>query len=230
MLDGRWSTRHTRFDGNLGGLAIPSPIETGASATRLETWAACPHTYLVRHLLRVEPVEQPEDALQLSHLDRGNLIHRALESFVDDAIAHHRIPAVGQPWSPEDHARLRKMAAALCDEAEADGLTGRDLFWERDRPKVLADLDRFLFEDDRHRSATGAVPIAAELAFGIGDAEPLHFPLTDGRTIALRGKADRVDRAADGAQPPQSEERQPEVKFFFALFKYRVTHQVVLKV
>lgn len=198
-VDQRTSARVTRFDGNLTGLAVPSPVHQGSSASRLEAWAKCPHGYFVRHILRVEPVEQPEDALQMTPLDRGNLVHEALERFIEEARAHARVPAVGAAWTAEDHQRLQAIAGELCDEAEADGLTGRRIFWQRDRGKVLADLDRFLSVDDAHRAATGALPTATELAFGIDGAEPLAFPLPDGRTVPLRGKADRVDRTPDGA-------------------------------
>lgn len=194
----RWSHEITRFDGNLAGLPIPSPVGRGASATSLESWAKCPHGYFVRHLLRVEPVEAPEDLLQISPLDKGNLVHHALEAFLDDAITAGRVPPPGTPWSPEDHDRLDAIASGLCDEYEAEGLTGRHLFWQRDRAKILADLHRFLDEDHAHRAATGVTPLATELPFGIGAAAPLAFPLPDGRTVPLRGKADRVDRDADG--------------------------------
>lgn len=197
-VDQRWSDRLTRFDGNLTGLPIPSPVDRGASATSLESWAKCPHGYFVRHLLGVQPLEQPEDVLQITPLDKGNLVHAALEAFIEDALQHGRVPGVGDRWTDEDRERLAAIATGLCDEAEADGLTGRSLFWQRDRGKILADLDRFLTEDDVVRNGSGAVPHATELPFGIGDNPPVAFPLTDGRTVPLRGKADRVDRSDDG--------------------------------
>jgi hypothetical protein len=150
-------------------------------------------------VLRVEPIEAPEDVLQITPLDKGNLVHAALEAFIEGAMAEGRLPAVGGAWTPEDRARLAEIGGRLCDEAEADGLTGRPIFWQRDRGKILADLDRFLTEDDTLRNATGASPAATELPFGIGDHPPVAFPLADGRTVPLRGKADRVDRHPDGS-------------------------------
>jgi hypothetical protein len=197
-VEARASAALTRFDGNLAGLPVTSPTERGTSATALEQWAKCPHGYFVRHLLGAKPVEQPEDLLQISAIDKGNLFHLALERFVDEALAEGRVPAPATPWSEQDHHRLQAIGAQLCDEAEAGGLTGRSLFWQRDRLKILADLDRFLREDDTHRAATGASPIAAELAFGRGTELPFAFPLPDGRAVPLRGKADRVDQATDG--------------------------------
>ncbi|MFN8018421.1 MAG: PD-(D/E)XK nuclease family protein [Acidimicrobiales bacterium] len=198
VVRSRWSTALTRFDGNLAGLPIPSPADRGASASQLEAWASCPHAYFLSYVLGVDPVEQPEDALQINALDRGSLIHEALEAFILEAIAQDRVPPPGRPWTAEDHERLEEIAAERCDAAEARGLTGRTLFWQRDRLKILLELDLFLLADDAHRAATGAVPIAAELPFGRAGRAPVAFPLPDGRTIPLRGLADRVDRAPDG--------------------------------
>ena len=59
----RASTAFTRFDGNLGGLPVPSPAGDDAvvSPTRLEHWAISPFDYLMEHILRVEIPELPEE-------------------------------------------------------------------------------------------------------------------------------------------------------------------------
>jgi RecB family exonuclease len=194
-IDARTSSRVTRFDGNLAGIAIPSPVDQGASATSLESWAKCPHGYFVHNVLRVRPIEQPEDVLQITPLDRGTLVHQVLEDFIAEAIATGRVP---DAWTDADHDRLQALADACCDQYEAEGLTGRPIFWERDRGKIIRDLHRFLHEDAIARRATGAAPIATELPFGSDGIDPLAFPLDDGRTVPLRGKADRVDRTPDG--------------------------------
>ena len=168
-VDARWSTTVTRFDGNLAGLAIPSPLDRGTSATSLETWAKCPHGYFVHHILRVDPIEQPEDALQISPIDQrqpGPPRPRDVHSRPPSPTSGSRRPASRGPRPTTSGSR--RSPRVLCDTAEAEGLTGRSLFWQRDRGKILADLDRFLHEDDTHRAATGATPVAAELAFGIG--------------------------------------------------------------
>lgn len=199
VVDERGSARLTRFDGNLAGLPVPSPVDAGTSASRLEAWAKCPHGYFVRHVLHIEPVEQPEDDLQITAIERGNLIHLALERFLQAAIDEDRVPAVGASWTDDDRRALAAIGLDLCERAEALGITGRPIYWERDRGKILADLDRFLTEDDRWRAATGARPIATELPFGLDGTEPLAFPLPDGRHVPLRGKADRVDAHPDGS-------------------------------
>lgn len=200
VVRGRRSERFTRFDGNLDGLCVPSPVHRAVSATALQAWAACPFAYLARYVLGVDEIERPEDRLQISPTDRGSLVHEALERFVLEALSEGR-PAPGEPWSPADRNRLRTIAEEICADYEARGLVGRAIFWGRDRRAVLADLDRLLELDSAHRRAHRSRPIAAELAFGLRDAAlgTVELAIADGRSVAFRGKADRVDLAADGA-------------------------------
>jgi hypothetical protein len=92
------------------------------------------------------------------------------------------------------------IARELCDEYEQRGLTGRPLFWRRDRARIVRDLDRILVSDSTHRAAYRTHPVAAELAFGLrGSAlAAVPVPLADGREVWFRGKADRVDEGEDG--------------------------------
>jgi RecB family exonuclease len=198
----RRSARFTRFDGNLAGLAVPSPVATATSATRLERWAGCPFAYLVHDVLGVEAVENPEDALRITPLDWGNLVHGALDRFMGEVLARpvDERPAPHEPWPATDRARLAAIGEELCADYEARGLTGRPVLWRRDRVRILADLQRFLTEDDRDRRERGSHPLATELAFGLRgstvDAVPIELP--DGRQLRFRGKADRIDVADDG--------------------------------
>ncbi len=203
VVAGRRSSAFTRFDGNLSGFAVPSPIDTATTATRLERWAACPFDYFVQDVLGIATVENPEDSLQISAMDKGNLIHKALEEFVLAVLARPLAeqPEPDQRWTADDHARLRAIGEQLCQSFEALGLTGRPIFWRRDRRRILVDLDRFLDEDDKVRRQHRTRPIAAELSFGLRASPCGAVPLTlaDGRVLWFRGKADRVDRSDDGS-------------------------------
>jgi ATP-dependent helicase/nuclease subunit B len=201
VIAARRSATFTRFDGNLSGLRVPSPVDQVTSPTRLERWARCPHLHLVEDLLRAAAVENPEDELMITPIDKGNLIHEALERFVTEVLARparHR-PAPHEPWTADDHRRLEEIGAALCDRAEALGLTGRPIFWRRDRKRILDDLAEFLLRDSAHRARTGTSPVAAELSFGFEGLEAVALPLPDGRRLRLRGRIDRVDVATDGS-------------------------------
>ena len=195
LLGARRSGEFTRFDGNLGGLPIPSPVTTSTSATRIQRWAACPFDYLLTEVLGVEPVENPEEALQLSALDWGSLVHEALERFILEVLARDAPPSPDDAWSDADRARMTEIGDEVCAEYEARGVTGRPVFWRRNQVQIHRDLQRFLTADDLNRREKRTRPIAVELGFGMSHstvgAVPIALP--DGRTLHFRGMADRVD-------------------------------------
>ena len=190
VIRGRRSAGFTRFDGNLAAVAAEIGRPPRTSASRLQTWAKCPHDYLLRYVLDVQPIEEPASLLEISALDRGSLIHGILEDFVRDAIvADHPLDG----WGPDDGTRLAQLAEEHCTAYEAEGRTGRDLFWRRDKTLILADLDRFLVEDDA-RLREGCRPLEAEHPFG-----GLPVALPGGYVLEVGGKVDRIDRGPDGS-------------------------------
>jgi ATP-dependent helicase/nuclease subunit B len=199
VVRARRSRAFTRFDGNLAGVAVPSPLDEVVSSTRLESWAACPFAYFVRHLLGVDPIEVPEQQLTITAMARGALVHEILELFVGDVLARspERQPSPDQPWSADDHRLMRRLAEQVCSDYEARGLTGRAVFWRSERSQILALADRFLLADDRRRLAERSRPVAAELRFGFdhdgGPVDAVSMRLPDGRVLRFRGAADRVD-------------------------------------
>jgi RecB family exonuclease len=203
LTNNRAGPAFTRFDGNLSHLAdrlqaiSPAAQERVTSPTRLQTWAACPHAYFMDSVLRVEPVERPEAIMQLAPIDRGSLVHEVLDRFLAGELARS---GAGRPWTDDDRSRLHAIAEEECDRAEARGLTGRRLLWHRDRRLILAELDAFLDADEEFRASGIAETLATELAFGMPESVGPAFELQlgDGRVVRVRGKADRVDRRADG--------------------------------
>ena len=196
----RWSSALTRFDGDLPGQAVPHPTNPGriVSPTALEDWATCPHGYFVGRLLRVEPLESPEEIVQISPIEIGNLVHEALDRFFTEQSDAGAVPSGTERWAPDQRAALDGVARKVADEFEARGLTGHRLLWQQQRARILADLQRLLDDDDALRARTGRRQVRSELTFGMAGAEPVEIPLPDGRTIRFRGAADRVDRAGDG--------------------------------
>jgi RecB family exonuclease len=199
----RASERFTRFDGNLAGVAVPLPgtADAAVSPTRLETWARCPFDYLMEHVLRVEVPELPEEVYELSPLEKGSLVHEVLDRFLAEVLTRPGgPPAPGEAWTAADRTRLREIGESCCDEYEARGVTGRRVFWQRDRARILDDLDRFLARDANLRDTEQATTLATELRFGLPGADhpAVAIPLSDGRVVHVRGAADRVDRTADG--------------------------------
>ncbi len=203
----RLSRQLTRFDGNLAagdlrGAALPHPTDDDqvTSASRLEAWAGCPHAYFMRHILRVEPIDDTEDDHRISPLERGSLVHRILERWLTEAIADGAVPAPGDPWSERRRARLMAVGHEECDLLAARGLVGRQLYWGYDRGQILADLVRFLDFDDDQRAGHRSRPAAAELGFGMPQSPggPVTIGIGDGRSLRIRGSIDRLDATDAG--------------------------------
>src|SRR5262249_40997070 len=181
VVSARSSDAFTRFDGNLGERAQLRlrDADRSVSPTRLEQWVRCPHAYFMRYVLHVEPVERPEDIFQLTPLDRGAMVHDILDEFFREGAATRE--------------RLFAIAERACVDAEARGITGRALLWDRDRRMLMAELDAFFSADGAYRRERGARTIATEFAFA-----DVAVALSDGSQLMLRGKIDRVDRIGEG--------------------------------
>ena len=187
LLVARNSDAFTRFDGNLAHLSSelasrgPSAATAIVSATRLQSWAACPHAYFMQYVLGVDVVERPEDITQLLPLDRGTLVHAVLDRFVRAG------------GGLADTELLHQLVDEECDRLEARGLSGRRLPWRRDRRAIHAELEAWLRADARLREDSGLVTVATEHRF-----DDVVVALSDGRTLRMRGAVDRIDRAEGG--------------------------------
>ncbi|MGB2696123.1 MAG: PD-(D/E)XK nuclease family protein, partial [Dehalococcoidia bacterium] len=187
----------SRWDGFVDAQPALRPSdERPASPTALQNWAACPFRYFLGNVLYVAETEQPEDALSITPLDRGNLVHSALETFIVEAPPR---TSPEQPWDDDERALIRRIGERICDEFEAAGRTGRRLLWRLDRDRILSDLTGFLDADEAMRKKYGVVPAQAELVFGRRDRSPVIVTLASGSQVAFRGRIDRVDRAPDGS-------------------------------
>ena len=203
----RMSPRLTRFDGNLSAgdlrgtaLAHPAGGSETTSASRLEMWAGCPHAYFIRHVLRVEAVDDADDEHRISPLERGSLVHRILEHWLAEAIAEGAVPPPEARWPESWRAHLLAVGEEECDRLAARGLVGRRLYWDHDRRQILADLARFLEFDDERRAHYGSQPAAVELGFGMPDSAsgPVSVEIGSGRSMNVRGSIDRVETTPHG--------------------------------
>jgi RecB family exonuclease len=198
LREARASDLLTRFDGDLSGLDLPDPAGgSPVSPTALESWSRCPHAYFVQRLLRVSPLETPEEQLTISPIELGNLYHQTLERFFIEQDAHGAVPGGSTRWSAAQRAGLRRVAVEVADDLAVRGQTGHRLLWRQELAGVLARLDQFLTFDDDLRAATGRRQVRAELEFGMNGQPPVPVPLRDGRTLLMKGSADRIDRAGD---------------------------------
>ena len=197
MIGGRASEVLTRFDGDVSGHDIPGPAGAGqvVSPTALEAWARCPHAYFVQRLLRVEPVEAPEDLVEISPVEAGSMIHEVLDRFFTQQSRAGAAPAAGQRWTAAQRAELGRMVAEVAAEFEGRGVTGHRLLWGQERNRIAGDLQLMLDDDDLLREQTGRVQMRSELSFGMAAAAAVPLRLPDDRQIWFRGSADRVDQA-----------------------------------
>ena len=154
-------------------------------------------------LLRAAPVENPEDNLMITPLDKGSLVHAALEEF----LLRGARPAGRRPARRRTTLDGNRPCAAAPDRRRPSATSTRPrassaarIFWTRDRRRILADLDHALTHDSAHRRTHGTAPIAAELGFGfVGESlDAVEVTLPDGRVLRVRGRIDRVDVGADG--------------------------------
>jgi ATP-dependent helicase/nuclease subunit B len=182
VVRARRSGDFTPFDGNVTAVAGPRLLDRRFSATRLQTWAACPHAYFGQYVLQVEPVEEPERRLNIDPADKGSLFHEVVDEYVKEVIAG---------GGGED--RLMAIFEKTCADYEARGLTGRGLLWRGEKERLRADLETFLRKDDE-RLADGVRPRRTEQRFS-----DLVVTLSSGRSIRVAGSIDRVDDAPDGS-------------------------------
>src|SRR4029079_14665830 len=140
--------------------------------------------------------ERPEELIQLSPLEKGNIVHPTLEQILGELREQERL---GRPWSAEQRTRLHEILAEQCDDIEARGLGGKRLLWERARRELDAQLAVLLDFDGGYRTEHGADTLATAFAFGRDGSHPaVEIPLSDGRAVRIVGSIDRVDRFADG--------------------------------
>jgi ATP-dependent helicase/nuclease subunit B len=145
------------------------------SVTEIETWLADPYAIYARHVLRLMPLDPLE--LGADALDYGNLVHRALESFLKN---------VGAAW-PADAERL--LAEAMDQALLAAGVRPALAAWWA--PRLYRIAEWVAAEEKRRRAIAPPALIVAERKGEWSLDVPGGFKLV--------GKADRIEVRADGS-------------------------------
>ncbi|MDO8364096.1 MAG: PD-(D/E)XK nuclease family protein [Actinomycetota bacterium] len=198
MLQARQSALLTEYDGDLSGVQVEALGERPVSPTRLEAWVACPHAWFLQHVLGVEPVEQPDEQLQITPRDRGTLVHAALDRF-HALVLSGELPQPGpQGWTPTHLAALLQCFQMEAQQMQQQGVVGRVAFWQAEQARQRHELQEWMRHDSEHIANRGAQVIASEHRFGFDQSPPAVIPLPDGSVVRLRGSVDRIDRCADG--------------------------------
>ncbi|HEX3703802.1 MAG TPA: PD-(D/E)XK nuclease family protein [Vicinamibacterales bacterium] len=184
MRPARSPRGEARFHGDL------PPLPPRAwSVSALETYLGCPFKFFAQHLLHLE--EDPDDEEVMDPRRQGQFVHKVFEEFFrtwqakgGGAITPANLDAANALFTSEVDRLIDRLPAAeaglertrLLGSPAAAGLGDAVLRMEAERP--VAVVERLL----EHR-LTGE--FAIETAGGT-------------RTVALKGKADRVDLLADG--------------------------------
>lgn len=158
---------HTAAEGSIGILGDLA-IESTTSASKIETYAACPAKHFFAHGLRARPVDTGE----VMPVDVGNILHNAAEFYINDGAPEP--DGVVEDIFRRCLAEYKKVKGVDCDPKYADML--------------LKETRLLLTEINRHISAGSYKPVAAELEFNYTGAMTAN-----GKSVALKGKIDRVD-------------------------------------
>ena len=161
--------------------------QSSASISRIERYAACPYSYFVRYGLR--PAERREFVYQAD--ERGIFFHAVMQRYAELASAYREWPNL-----PDEEIEaivtdaVEEQKTAWKDGPLEEDEVGRRLGREYER---MVRRGAWLFT--RHARQGHFSAAQAEVRFGPGGTlPPLMLRLSDGRTVALQGVIDRIDR------------------------------------
>jgi RecB family exonuclease len=214
----RWSRHLTPYDGLIAfsprdGVAAdvaaevrrkldPVTADRPVSASRLAAFSRCGFQYLLQHVLRLEPAQEPEERKRLDPIERGSVFHEVAERFLRERRERAELPVRD---TPETRARLLALADERLGALVAGSPPRFTVLWDRVRAQFHATVLKWL---EREAAAAGdAVPAYFEVGFGMARAgapgephrkEPLEIDLGDGRALRVSGQIDRIDQRPDG--------------------------------
>lgn len=159
------------------------------SATQLEAYGRCPFAFFAKYALGVrqtDVVEDEEGARYMGavmHSVLGRVYGRLVSEFGDEAL------------SSVNADRARGIVADECEKELLPGETAqRGILRGRAREMAATLSDYVVWEMKQNRKAP-RVPLRMEQGFGVYGADsPVVTLQSEGRTIKLRGRIDRVDR------------------------------------
>jgi ATP-dependent helicase/nuclease subunit B len=169
---------------------LPQKLEkplTSLSVTRFRDYLACPYRFYLRHVLKLEAIE--DDAAELDGAAFGDLVHRVLASFGrSDEAKDVRTSSDGTKIASYLDHKLDEVAAARFGKKQA-------------RPAVMLQVEqlrlrlRAFAEWQAQRAGEGWRLVFSE---DIEDQRKLakHWPV-DGKPFTLEGRIDRIDYHED---------------------------------
>ena len=182
------------WNGNLTEPGLLKKTETlignRFSASKLETYRACPFKFLVSYVWQQQSPEEAEE--NLNPMQRGNLLHKVLERF----IRQHLGETLQTARQEELQRELDGIFAETWQEFAEQGLLYAGDFWQHDKELQRLLLHRWLGSEIIYSETGGLRPVCTEKEFGRKDAGLVPLDI-NGRRILLNGKIDRIDKAGN---------------------------------
>jgi RecB family exonuclease len=160
-----------------GDKAVPlvPPIKRRFRVTELDEYLTCPYDYYVRHVLKIEPLEEVTE--DISPAGRGSKVHAILRNFY----AQWR-----GPLTAGNRDAARRVLFSLAEEAfrhEADTFRNR-----REKALFLRVMAERFLDAEVEFWKQGLRPGYFEL-----DIKSFAITLSDGTEVELHAKIDRID-------------------------------------
>lgn len=210
----RWhDPRFGAFDGDLSNQkgVVARLLQAWAkrplSPTKLDSYAKCPWQFFAGQILGLEGPDT--DRVEISPLDRGQLIHRILERFYRERwdSATRRARPVLATEEAEALAAIRHIAEEECQRLQREGRAGHPGAWVYEQERLMVRLGWFVHSEIEYfKKNPGLAPAHLEFSFGMSERRGNDPASTDeplvlsagGVEICARGIIDRVDATAEG--------------------------------
>ena len=183
----------------LAALERHRPGNRSFSVTGLEAYASCPYQFFLKNIVRLRPIERPEALLHLDPLTRGSLLHDVF-FHLGREFRERNLAPLAEGRLSEAFAMLETVFWRVEEEVRERVAPAIDRIWQDQMDGLLGDLRGFL----QRYAATGRMPLANELTFGMGARQPADpASRTEAAVLPgglrLHGSIDVVERLADGA-------------------------------
>lgn len=200
--------RQPKFDNYFGNLAehakssdgVWEPSEKSISATSIEQFIKCRYGFFVKSVLGFYTGERKDTLDAWRSKDFGNLVHYAMENFINDLKERDRLPKAGEVFSSADINEFFQVH--LQAQLKTFYAKGHDVWragFETHMNRVTKILSHFFeSEQARLREALSLGVESSELAFGYKGTPEVLTTSIDGTPVKLNGRIDRVDLSPDG--------------------------------
>jgi len=188
----RSSNVFTEYDGKVTGadheLDPRLNKKMVTSATRLEAAARCPFSYFLENVLGVrKPEEMEKEAfVWLDALARGSLLHEVFQKFID-ALKGEK----GTVDLQKEKAWMEGILDGIVKQYKEDIVPPSEGVFQNEYLQLKRDIGVFL----RINQELQTESVACEAVFGSEGKDLVAIPLGEGKSILLKGKIDRIEKA-----------------------------------